>query len=135
MSRKSHTSYDFSAGNLERMRSSRHVADENPCLVDFMGSEGVINLSASVVLESMRLRSWQSLVDAGPHPVRKPRNSTASRSDRPGTVANHSPKSCTNSAQTDATRSGRIIVAAPGPNKSIDFADGIGGVTDGMKPN
>jgi len=41
------------------------VADENPCLVDFMSSEGVINLSASVVLESMRLKSWQSLVDAG----------------------------------------------------------------------
>ena len=66
------------------MRSRRHEADENYCLVDFLTSEGIFNLPASVFLESRLLRRGQSLADAGTHAVRKASNSTAGRSVRLG---------------------------------------------------
>ena len=47
-------------------------------------SERVVNLPASVFLESMRLRRWKQLADAGAHAVRKTENSTAGRMDRRG---------------------------------------------------
>lgn len=34
-------------------------------LVDLLSSEGIVNLPTSVFLDSMRLRSWQSLADTG----------------------------------------------------------------------
>ena len=43
-----------------------------------------MNLPASVFLESMRLRRWKQLADAGAHAVRKTENSTAGRMDRRG---------------------------------------------------
>jgi hypothetical protein len=66
------------------MRSRRPEADENYCLVDFLTSEGIFNLPASVFLESRLLIRGQSLADAGTQAVRKARNSTAGRSDRLG---------------------------------------------------
>jgi hypothetical protein len=63
------------------MRSRRHEADENHCLVDFLTSEEIFNLPASDFLESRLLRRGQSRGDAGTQAVRKARNSTAGRSD------------------------------------------------------
>ncbi len=66
------------------MRLRRHEADENYCLVDFLTSEGILNLPASVFLESRLLGRGQSRADAGTQAVRTARNSTAGRSVRLG---------------------------------------------------
>ena len=47
------------AGKRTRTRSSGNKANENPCLVDFSTSEGVVNLPPSDFLGSMLLRRWQ----------------------------------------------------------------------------
>jgi hypothetical protein len=47
------------AGKRMRTRSSRNKANENPCLVDFSTSEGIVNLPQSVFLGSILLRRWQ----------------------------------------------------------------------------
>ena len=47
------------AGKRMRTRSSRNKANENPCLVDFSTSEGMVNLPPSDFLESLLLRRWQ----------------------------------------------------------------------------
>ncbi len=72
-SKKSHVFRDLAAGKRKRMRSRRHEADENHCLVDFFTSEGIFNLPASVFLELRLRRRGQSLADAGTHAVRKAR--------------------------------------------------------------
>jgi hypothetical protein len=66
-------------------------------LVDLLSSEGIVNLPTSVFLESMRLRSWQSLADTGgAHAMNKAGNSTPCDMDRLamiGKVAKDLPKS------------------------------------------
>ena len=55
-------SQDFrgrAAGKRKRTRSSGNKAKENPRLVDFSTSEGIVNLPHSVFLESLLLRRWQ----------------------------------------------------------------------------
>jgi hypothetical protein len=55
-------SQDFrgrAAGKRMRTRSSGNKANENPCLVDFSTSEGIVNLPPSDFLESMLFRRWQ----------------------------------------------------------------------------
>ena len=47
------------AGKRMRTRSSRSKANVNPCLVDFLTSEGIVNLPQSDFLGSMLLRRWQ----------------------------------------------------------------------------
>jgi hypothetical protein len=47
------------AGKRMRTRSSGNKANENPRLVDFSTSEGVVNLPRSDFLESLLLRRWQ----------------------------------------------------------------------------
>jgi hypothetical protein len=79
---KSSVSHDLAAGKSERTRSSRNEAHENPLPRAFLTSKGIVNLPASVFLESMRLRSWQST--AGTHEVRNAANSTRCGTDRLG---------------------------------------------------
>ena len=47
------------AGKRMRTRSSRNKANENPCLVDFLTSKGIVNLPQSVFPRSMLLKRWQ----------------------------------------------------------------------------
>jgi hypothetical protein len=42
-----------------RTRSSGNKANENPCLVEFLTREGIVNLPPSDSLESMLLKKWQ----------------------------------------------------------------------------
>ena len=72
------------AGKRMRTRSSGKKANQNPCLVDFLTSEGIAQLPLSDFLESSLLRRWQSFADARAHAVTKARNSTAGRTDRLG---------------------------------------------------
>jgi hypothetical protein len=51
-------------------------------------TEGIFNLPLSDFLESLLLRRWQQLADAGAHAVRKARNSTPCRTDRLGMTGN-----------------------------------------------
>jgi hypothetical protein len=69
----------------ENLRERDQVATKPTktlCLVHFLTSKGIVNLPASVFLESMRLRSWQST--AGAHEVRNAANLTPCGTDRLG---------------------------------------------------
>ena len=66
--------------------------NENPCRVDFLTREGIVQLPLSDFLESSLLRRWQSFADARAHAVTKARNSTAGRTDRLG-MTGHSGES------------------------------------------
>ena len=83
---KSHVFRDLAAGEYQRTRSRRNRANEKHCLVNVLASAEIVNLPPSVVLESLRLRGWQSFADAAAHAVKKARNSTPCRTDRLGMI-------------------------------------------------
>jgi hypothetical protein len=71
----------------ENTRERDHVATrptKTHRLVDSLTSEGIVNLPASIFLESLRLRRWQQFADAGAHTVRKAGKSTPCGTDRLG---------------------------------------------------
>ena len=57
--KKSHDFRDLTAAKRKRTRWSRHEANENLWLVDFLTSEGMVNFPPSDFLESLLLRRWQ----------------------------------------------------------------------------
>ena len=75
--KKSHDFREVTAAKRKKRDGVATRPTKSLRLVDFLTSEGIVNLPPSGFLESLRLGSRQQLADAGTHAMRNAGNSTA----------------------------------------------------------